>query len=392
MSLTLWHTIVKTVGFIYYSKPANNKIESNGKPDVVPDVIHGPQTKEEVLHMELKDRLTDIRKEDSIGDLNDSWVFLLSQAEEMANKQDEARAREIKNELQRIQRVSSTIKQRPRLASYTTNFWNKMLSSETRIILENSRLDASKRDRIIRDAVRTVSLSWLIEVQTLLPENSVECFTNRWYEQAYKKNILGEISSLCFLASNPATQKGLNSTLLSEILWSAHLSLSREIANELNAPLTDEQLEVITQVTEKLAPEVVTLWEKTTQAAGSIALRESQLPALWEEQRKQEERRIAQIKEAGVTARYNDGSDDVLLKSKREKKQAHVLTESTYTARRDHLAANLCLGGKPGGKPNDKPSDKASGRPPVKKLENIHQALAAKLLTRQKEKDKEKVD
>ena len=44
------------------------------------------------------------------------------------------------------------------------------------------------------------------------------------------------MASMAFHASHPATEKGLTIIIASDMLWSIHLSLSREISIELDRP------------------------------------------------------------------------------------------------------------------------------------------------------------
>lgn len=283
------------------------------------------------------------------------WEYLLSATEQICRSQSENRSREVHRELEKITRVSNTVKYRSRIGNLLKDEYAILPVSTLKILLE-SRLDASKRDKIIRDLFKGVSTSWLASMKQILSSTQMESLASRWTETRYKKGIMSAMASMAFHASHPATEKGLTIIIVSDMLWSIHLSLSREISIELDRPLSPEESEWILSKVMSLLPDLITLWVKTSTSIGSIANREGRLPQKWEVEREQEKSRQAKRKDEeianGSFARYNDGPNDMLWKSIRVDKQARhtraekkkVIVEGpTFAERRQILASSLIL-------------------------------------------------
>lgn len=284
--------------------------------------------------------------------LMSDWQYLLSTSEERAQREDEKRSQEVQSELRKIALISNSLTYRSRIHEFVRQSYSQ-LPEETRNLFEKSRLDASKRDKICRDLIRSVATFWLTVLHQRFPILSSD-FSFRWYEQAYKKNICGSLVAMAFHASHPAQQKGLTCVYIQDILWAIYLSLSREISAELNRSLLPEENDLLLDLVLSLEPSLISLWSVTAESVGSIAEREGKLPQQWEVDTRREQKRIAEIKRQGVTARYNDGPvEDPIRKTIQERKaQQQSATKCTYdkvvntgaiASRRDLLAQSLIL-------------------------------------------------
>lgn len=283
-------------------------------------------------------------------DITSDWQYLMDATEELARTHDERRAAEMRTELARLNRMTNSISYRTRI-----NEWVRVsmegMPKETLDILNGSRLDASKRDKICRDLIRSVATFWLYTLRVHFAELTDE-FDLRWYEQPYKKNICGSLVAMSFHASHPANQKGLSVLYIRDILWSIYLCLSREITNEIARSLTIDENDLLLDLVMSLLPNLIQLWKITAESVGSIADREGKLPSRWEQLEKREKERLNEIKKAGVNARYNDGPFDDLVRSailERKAKERiglavnEVKASKAFLDKRDLLTRSLSL-------------------------------------------------
>lgn len=280
--------------------------------------------------------------EQNLGqNLSGDWEWMLSTAEELTLHQEQERVKEIRNELSRIAQASNSIQIRPRIGSLLREQW-KTLSAEDLDLLSDSRLDASKRDRILKDLIRKETTSWRDQFATLLPVEERENLISRWEEQKYKKNISGEMAVMAFRASHPAQEKGLTAKICGDILWSISVCLSKEILS----PNFDQNLRIsfddllLEKIVSLISP-LLSLWKQTAASVRDIANREGRLPSIWAEEQKKEEERLAQIKITGASARYNDRPDPL---KKDSSSSDPLLSASTFASRRALIAANLPFG------------------------------------------------
>ena len=286
-------------------------------------------------------------------DLAANWEWMMSKTEEIALKQEQLRASEIKEELQKMNRISGSIRYRPKIGSLVKDMFCNHEASTIKA-LEDSRLDASKRDRILRDTIRQIGVLWLPKLITMLPPNKVNAFRARWPEQTYKKNISGEMVAMAFYASHPSSEKGLTPIITSDILWSIYICLSRELTAERENALNEEESDLLIMQIIMLTPILIDLWHKTTISVGTISNREGRLPQVWAVERQREQERLDKLKSTGVSARYNDGPSDVLWKNHQDALKEKVDTNdvklrtglklietSTYAERKNLLASSL---------------------------------------------------
>lgn len=357
----MWNMLTRMVGWVYpLSTPpqAPNQAVLQTPTQTITNTI---------------DPTNPINQKNADDDLLKNWEWLLSTAEEIAVKQDQQRSSDIRKELDVIKKVTNSVKYRKCILVEVTKYLDT-LSPDIITSLKNSRLDASKRDRIFRDIIRKVSEDWLLNILmdifvardfnssyegTLSDNNNFdisafiasnpEAFSSRWNEQPYKKNICGEIASMAFYASHPTQDKGLTAILIADILWSMHVCLSREIISDLNRTLYPQEYDNLTQKVLSILPDLVSLWHATTLKTGNVADRAGRLPEKWTADKQKEDKRLASLKESGVSARYNDGPNDALWKShldavteKTTMKQSQVLdSKDVFVNRKKQLENSL---------------------------------------------------
>jgi len=151
---------------------------------------------------------------------------------------------------------------------------------------------------------------------------------------------------MAWKASNLSQEKGLTSTIMADILWSLHLCLSREITSELSSYILQEREYdfLYTKILQVIDP-LIKLWYETTQKVGTISRREGSLPRKWEEEKQRELQLIKEIKRVGVSARFNDGPLDEVLKKCRESKvntdQAIKVNDVSFKEIRSKLQNSL---------------------------------------------------
>lgn len=341
---TMWNVLTRMVGWIY---PLSVPPTPNSKST---DLSNGLSESNEELIMQ-------------------NWEWMLSTAETIARQQDQRRSDELQKELDSIKRITSSIHYRKQIRMAVAQYWSTL--SEPMIkSLEQSRLDASKRDRICRDLVRQNADSWLhrIIVQLFMPAevgnpNQVDLeaffladcasFAARWKEQPYKKNICGELAAMAFRASHPCQDRGLTPVLAAEILWSLHLTLSREISLDVHRAMTESEFSFLGQLVGQGVADLVALWNTTVVATGNITARAGKLPQKWAQAERLEQERLAELKKTAIH-RYNDGPADPLWKQHQEalksKEQADLSAsmrslgsyqDKSFSKRRDLLASSL---------------------------------------------------
>ena len=345
----MWNVLTSMVGWLNPLRSPHRSTEEGITPTLQmsplpPDLPIDPNQKKKLAQLEESLLMAD-------------WEYLLSTTEQIYRLQSEKHNQEVQRELEKITRVSNTVKYRSRIGTLLKEKYATLPATTLKVLLE-SRLDASKRDKILRDLFKGVSTSWLISMKKFFSSTQMESLTSRWQEVPYKKGVISSLIAMAFHASHPASEKGLTIIIASDILWSIHLSLSREITTELERPLTTEENEWILDKVLSLLSDLIILWVKTATSMGTISTREGKLPQRWEIDREAERSRHAKRKEeeiaSGSFARYNDGPNDILWKSIRLDKHARskkplqkplekkVIVEGpTFAERRQLLASSL---------------------------------------------------
>jgi hypothetical protein len=360
----MWNVLTQMVGWVYpLSAPPN---QTSIKAEIKAETK--PETKAETKPSTgSRENLTDSGE----FQIMQNWEWMLSTAETIAQQQDQRRADEIRRELDAIKRVTNSVHYRKQIRAAVTKYWST-LSDSMVTTLESSRLDASKRDRICRDLVRQSADTWMTQIltQIFMPAertnpNQVDLdafmradasgFAARWKEQPYKKNICGELAAMAFRASHPCQERGLTPTLVSEILWSLHLTMSREIGLDINRTLAEGEFAFLATLISQGVGDIVALWNTTTVAAGTVTERAGKLPEKWAQADRLKLEQLAQIKATPIP-RYNDGPSDPLWKQHQEavktKEQADLSAsmralgsykDKSFANRRALLANNLVL-------------------------------------------------
>ena len=259
----------------------------------------------------------------------EGWTMFLNSAEEQAQKQAEKRAEETKKEISCLKILTNSASYRPQIIQHVQNVF-ACLDKDTSQILLQSRLDSSKRYSIIRDVVKLCQKQWLqvicqiickdhicrsLHKQSIDPVQSIDVFKSQWLEQKYQKNICGKLCSLVLQASNMSEQSGCTHRILSDMLWSVYLSLSKELNTFLGRSLyTEENRKIYNSVIES-SDIFVRLWKKVSVITGNISQREGLLPSKWEKEHVEHIKHLEQIKINGVDAKYNDGPIHKLSRS-----------------------------------------------------------------------------
>jgi hypothetical protein len=362
----MWNVLTQMVGWIYPLSGPPNQAQTQTQTEITTKTQTETTTKTQPAP-------------GSQGNLTDSgevqimhnWEWMLSTAETIAQQQDQRRADEIRKELDTIKRVTNSIHYRKQIREAVTKYWSS-LSPSIVATLESSRLDASKRDRICRDLVRQSADAWLTQILThiFMPAdptqpNQVDLeafmradaagFAARWKEQPYKKNICGELAAMAFRTSHPCQDRGLTPNLVAEILWSLHLTMSREISLDVNRTLTEHEFAFLATLLGRMMGDVVALWNTTTLATGTVTERAGKLPEKWAQADRLRQEQLAQIKATPIH-RYNDGPVDPLWKQHQEavksQEQADLsismralgsYKDKSFANRRALLANNLVL-------------------------------------------------
>ena len=243
-------------------------------------------------------------KESEEEDLLTDWQWMLSNAEEQSQKQSEKHKAEIQAEVVALRKIGNRDVQK-KLQLFVTKHYASLPDQQ---LLMSLTLDASKRDRIMRDTIKQLSEEWLASLngRFSLPVS----FQTQWHIEKYRKNVIGDIMNFAFTASNAGVY---TDRTCRDIIWAVYICLSRAIMNTLECMLTlDEQLFIL-DLALLLLDNLSNLWLQTLKQLGSIAQREGKLPEIWEKEQKLQEARLEQLKLTGqITARFNDGPNDAL--------------------------------------------------------------------------------
>lgn len=191
----------------------------------------------------------------------DEWVELPRPLDNFKRQRDE--------ELDRIRDLFSDRKTRPRLCALCSAAYAPGATME---LLKMSRLDASKRNRIMCDVIREVSPIWKEKLVARFP-----ILEDIWDEHAYEKGVVGELIVFAFQASTSAQHIGLTERVLSDILWSIYLGVSRK----LPIPLAIEDTELILGMVIGCAGPMIQAWRRVVEITGTIAEREGKVVSLW---------------------------------------------------------------------------------------------------------------
>jgi hypothetical protein len=281
--------------------------------------------------------LTPTSHSSSEEELLNDWQWMLSAAEEISLRQLEKERGCIQNEVESLKRITSSLGHRKILAQKIVEYWSR-LPRDDQILLSTKTLDACKRDRLLRDVIKTQSNNWLSFLEAKF--NLGEQFSQNWHQEKYKKNTVGEIVCFAFTASNAGVYTEKTCT---DILWSVYLCLSRAVSQALNRTLTSEEQNAILSLTDDLPHMISDLWLQTLKNMGAIEERAGSLPQLWKERDEQKKKQLEAIKATGASARYNDGPNDALRQQQLSRSVIVNPSKDTVAEKRDFLSKSLIL-------------------------------------------------
>ena len=265
------------------------------------------------------------------------WQWVLSNAEEISKRQSETHKAEIQKEVETLRKLGNSVSYKSMLQQAISLHWTALYPDDI-LAVESLSLDPSKRDKIIRDIVRSVSNKWLESLCKNFALN--ESFSASWHQEKYKKNTIGEISSFAFTASNTGVY---NERTCRDIIWAVYICMGKSIVNNLQRELTSHEQDFILSLALMILPCLSNLWIETVKNAGTIAKREGTLPKLWKKQEEEKEKSLKELKDSGkVTARYNDGPDDLLRKDILSKSIMQP-SKTTLKDKKDFLSQSLMM-------------------------------------------------
>lgn len=234
------------------------------------------------------------------------WEWVLSKTEELSMQQTKEEADRIRNELLLLRKAASMLKFRPFYANQAKLALSKRTKEEVAAI--GSVLDASKRSKLIADTINHFQERWLefIRVNFFLQGGSGwKEFKSDYEEKPYLKNVVGSLNELAFSASHGPKDVGLDSRVLSDIMWSMWKTLTSAIRSHLERSLEEEELTLIAKEILPAQTFLIEIWLQTAQNSRLGATNEGALVGKWETKDKEEHERILKIKKQGVDARYS---------------------------------------------------------------------------------------
>ena len=239
------------------------------------------------------------------------WEWVLSKSEEMAIEQAKHQTKEqrkqVKEELSSLRNQGSRFRHRPFFRK-SASIRFEQSDDETRSWLGQG-LDLSKRNKIMRDTVKSLKEDWIASFDLLLneakttneeaettppspsssdPSNFTTSFETLFDEKPYEKNLEGAIVSMGLLASHGASRnQGLTPVLLSDICWNIWSVLCHSIRKHLDKEsLSPEELDIIAREAVKAEGTITSLWAETAKNARSGSSREGQVVEVWKEEEK----------------------------------------------------------------------------------------------------------
>mmetsp|Transcript_9915 Transcript_9915/g.13368 ORF Transcript_9915/g.13368 Transcript_9915/m.13368 type:complete len:434 (+) Transcript_9915:65-1366(+) len=229
------------------------------------------------------------------------WEWILSRSEELAMKHAQKQSNTIRNELASLKQRANLFKLRPFFRHSTNCFWESLDPAIAERLKES--LDASKRNKIMRDMVKSLKKEWMENFEEIIfsksqKEEVASSFESLFDEKPYEKNLEGAIVSMAFFASHGAVKDGLTSVLLSEILWNIWSVLWKSIQKyveeeRFSVSMNQKEAEEVAKETLKALPVIINLWAETAKNAKGGSEREGKLVNEWiEEERIAEEKRL----------------------------------------------------------------------------------------------------
>lgn len=310
---SIWSSLTNLLRWVY--RP------SSSVPLITPEPVRG-----EAVPSSLETNVDNAQPEE----LTRGWEWIISSAERDLEKV--VRDQQIRQsmEIRQLRKVSRTVAYRPLILQYVANLYSRLDRTDSTILLD-SRLESSLRSGIFRDFLAKVSEEWEDVVRQLLlhdlamrelrqlptevpyhqlAEELVESLSTNWIEEKYKKNVVGELKASALQASNSAEVTGLTTKILSDILWTFSLTLSRTTSTWFVPPRSLTQIETgyLVSIILNSAIEIVNLWISTARNSELAKDRIGKIPEQWkvEEKREKEREKEEKLKGKVIDAKYHD--------------------------------------------------------------------------------------
>ena len=134
------------------------------------------------------------------------------------------------------------------------------------IKVERSRLHGFLRSRCIDDALTICLPRWKADVSFILArEHVLSCIRgdNRAVPDV-KENLMNEMAWFAFSASHPAEKNGLNRNILTDMIWSLHMCLCKNLSLSIQRDLISPELEIIREYVFSLIEPLLFFWDKAS--------------------------------------------------------------------------------------------------------------------------------
>lgn len=297
----------------------------------------------------LSDYLTTtpvLKEPETPEDFQQGWEILIEETEKYLNERNDLLA----NELKTLRRMTNSFNVRNTIVEKVNSYYYT-LSPENLSLLLSSRLDNNIRQSILRRYITGKSSGeWKTLILSIVEQNFVtrqlrkENIDNYqsildeinlfWSEEKYQKNICGNILTLLFQASYSSQHSGLTSKILSDLIWTIYLTLSKNLTRYLERSLYPLEVNLLINT---LVPQIsilVDLWIKSSQINHSINDRMGKLPQEWRDHKKSSP--------TVIDARFLDGSNDELRHNHQTKKETtNTLHLEDFSERKNFLLHNL---------------------------------------------------
>lgn len=287
-----------------------------------------------------------LKEPETPEDFQQGWEILIEESEKLLNERSDL----LKDELRTLRRMTNSFSARSEIVKNVNSYYYT-LSPEKVSLLISSRLDNNIRQSILRRYITgKSSREWKDLVLIIVKQNFVtrqlqkgkidnyqsllDEINNFWSEEKYQKNICGNVLTLLFQASYGSQHSGLTSKILSDLIWTIYLTLSKNLTRYLERSLYPLEVNLLINL---LVPQVsilIDLWIESAQINHSINDRMGRLPQEWRDHKKSPP--------STIDARFLDGSNDELRHNYLTKKTTpNTLHLENFAERKTFLLDNL---------------------------------------------------
>ena len=192
--------------------------------------------------------------EPTLTELMEGWEYLLSEAELQLQKMQN---NTIQNELNSLRKMSANVRFRPLIiqrVSSLSNSWNLPVNTE---------IDNDKRHSLIKTVINSVAGSWFTTIEQLirlegcvllvkadkngvnvsqLTDTRISNLQSAWNQEKYQHNLVGDLISFAFQASSGSR---ITTKLVSDLIWTTYLALSRFLINILDRQLHEMEIYIL---------------------------------------------------------------------------------------------------------------------------------------------------